>query len=98
MTASGAPRDVTAAIFGWFSSRTGTSVSAFGPLEKGALEMLLLLLLFSWRLAWPMAERQIEHRKSRLVISTRFLVVNWRSRPVAKSAYCVPNQPWTLFL
>ena len=42
----------------------------------------------SWRrlaqikqLAWPMAERQIEHRKS------CYPVVNWRSRPVAKSAY-----------
>ena len=34
-----------------------------------------------------MAERQIEHRKSCLVLSARFPVVNWRSRPVAKSAY-----------
>ena len=35
-----------------------------------------------------MAERQIGHRKSRLVLfSARFPVVNWRSRPVAKSAY-----------
>ena len=33
-----------------------------------------------------MAERQIEHRKSCLVLSARFPVVNWRSRPVAKSA------------
>ena len=31
------------------------------------------------QLALPMAERQIGHRKS------RFAVVNWRSRPVAKS-------------
>ena len=44
----------------------------------------------SWRrraqfkqLAWPMAERQIEHRKSCLVLSARFPVVNWPSRPVA---------------
>ena len=34
-----------------------------------------------------MAERQIEHRKSCLVLSARFPVVNLRSRPVAKSAY-----------
>ena len=32
-----------------------------------------------------MAERQIGHRKSWLVLSKRFPVVNWRSRPVAKS-------------
>ena len=32
-----------------------------------------------------MAERQIGHRKSWLVFSKRFPVVNWRSRPVAKS-------------
>ena len=50
----------------------------------------------SWRrraqikqLAWPMAERQIGHRKSCLVLSARFPVVNWRSRPVAKSAYLI---------
>ena len=30
-----------------------------------------------------MAERKIEHRKSCLVLSARFLVVNGRSRPVA---------------
>ena len=34
-----------------------------------------------------MAERQIGHRKSSLVLSARFPVVKWRSRPVAKSAY-----------
>ena len=34
-----------------------------------------------------MAERQIGNRKSCLVLSARFPVVNWRSRPVAKSAY-----------
>ena len=34
-----------------------------------------------------MAERQIEHCKSCLVISVRFPFVNWRSRSVAKSAY-----------
>ena len=39
------------------------------------------------QLAWPMAERQIGHRKSCLVLSARFPVANWRSRPVAKSAY-----------
>ena len=33
-----------------------------------------------------MAVRQIEHRKSCLVLSARFPVVNWRTRPVAKSA------------
>ena len=38
------------------------------------------------QLAWPMVERQIGHRKSSLVLSARFPVVNWRSRPVAKSA------------
>ena len=36
-----------------------------------------------------MAERKKEHRKSFLVLSARFPVVNWRSRPVAKSAYLV---------
>ena len=47
----------------------------------------------SWRrraqikqLAWPMAERQIGHRKSSLVIFARFSVVKRRSRSVAKSA------------
>ena len=39
------------------------------------------------QLAWPMTERQIEHQKSCLVLSVRFPIVNWRSRPVAKSAY-----------
>ena len=34
-----------------------------------------------------MAERQIEDQKSCLVLSARFPVINWRSRPVAKSAY-----------
>ena len=34
-----------------------------------------------------MAERQIEHRKSRAVISVRFPFVNWRSRSVAKLGY-----------
>ena len=49
---------------------------------------------YSWRrraqikqLAWHMVERQIEHGKSGLVLSARFPVVNWRSRPVGKSAY-----------
>ena len=48
----------------------------------------------SWRrraqvelLGWPMAVRQIGHRKSSLVPSARFPVVKWRSRSVAKSAY-----------
>ena len=35
-----------------------------------------------------MAERQIGHRKSSLVVFARFPVVKWRSRSVAKSAYC----------
>ena len=34
-----------------------------------------------------MAERQIEHRKSRAVISVRVPFVNWRSRSVAKLGY-----------
>ena len=33
-----------------------------------------------------MAERQIGHWKSSLVLSARFPVVKWRSRSVAKSA------------
>ena len=37
------------------------------------------------QLAWPVAERQIGHRKSSLVLSARFPVVKWRSRSVAKS-------------
>ena len=48
----------------------------------------------SWRrrtqikqLACPMAEWQIGHRKSSLVLSARFPVVKWRSRSVTKSAY-----------
>ena len=48
----------------------------------------------SWRrraqikqLEWTIAERQIEHRKSRSVLSARFPVVEWRSGSVAKSAY-----------
>ena len=47
----------------------------------------------SWRrraqikqLVWPMEEQQIEHRKSRLVLSARFPALNWRFRSVAKSA------------
>ena len=32
------------------------------------------------RLAWSMAERQIGHRKSCLVLSSRFPALNWRSR------------------
>ena len=36
-----------------------------------------------------MAELQIAHRKSNLVLSARFPVVKWRSRSVAKSAYLV---------
>ena len=35
--------------------------------------------------AWPMVERQIGHRKSRLVLSARFPAVTWRSRSVAFS-------------
>ena len=38
-----------------------------------------------------MAERQIEHRKSSLVLSARFPVVKWRSRSVAKSASTVED-------
>ena len=34
-----------------------------------------------------MAERQIEHRKSSLVLSALFPVVKWRSCSNAKSAY-----------
>ena len=34
-----------------------------------------------------MAERQIGHRKSCLVLSAHFPVFNWRSRPVTKSVY-----------
>ena len=36
---------------------------------------------------WPMEKRQIGHRKSCLVLSTRFPVANLRFRPVAKSSY-----------
>ena len=39
------------------------------------------------QLAWTKAEWQIGHRKSSLVLSTRFPVVKWCSRSVAKSAY-----------
>ena len=34
-----------------------------------------------------MAQRQIGHRKSSLVLTARFSVAKWRSHPVAKSAY-----------
>ena len=40
-----------------------------------------------------MAERQIGHRKSRLVLSTRFLIANRCSRSVAKSAYMSRKDP-----
>ena len=39
------------------------------------------------QLAWPMAERQIGHRKSSSVISALIPAVNWRFRSFAKSAY-----------
>ena len=42
-----------------------------------------------------MAEQQIEHRKSCLVLSARFPVVNWRSSPVAKSAKYIVALPYT---
>ena len=71
------------ATLGWFS----TSYGYFHYVKQQNRNV-------SWRrraqikqLAWPMAERQIGQRKSRLVLSARFPVVNWRSRPVAKSAY-----------
>ena len=44
-----------------------------------------------------MAERQIGHRKSCLVLSARFPVVNWCSRPVATSAYFRANKPGLCF-
>ena len=40
----------------------------------------------------PMTERQIVPRKSWLVLTARFPVVNWRSRPVAKSALANDSQ------
>ena len=61
---------------GGFSNRTGTSV------DNGVRKSN------NWLDQWQrMAERQIRHRKSCLVLSARFPVANWRSRPVAKSAY-----------
>ena len=42
-----------------------------------------------------MAERQIEHWKSCLVFSVCFPVVNWRSPPVAKSAYYLSQKDKT---
>ena len=36
-----------------------------------------------------MAGQQIGHRKLNLVLSAHFPIVNWCSRSVAKSAYCV---------
>ena len=39
-----------------------------------------------------MAQRQIGHRKSSLVLIARFPVVKWRSRSVAKSAQCQENK------
>ena len=60
-------------VLGWFSNRNRN---------------------VSWRrraqikqLAWPMAERQIGHRKSCLFLSTHFPVINWHFCLVAKSAY-----------
>ena len=38
-----------------------------------------------------MAQRQIGHRQSSLVLTARFPVVKWRSRSVAKSAYYLVN-------
>ena len=57
----------TPKLLGWFSYRTGTSV------DDGARKLN----------NWPMAERQIGHRKSCLVLSARFPVANLRSCPVA---------------
>ena len=62
---------------GWFSNRPGTSV------DDGARKIK--------QLAWSMAERQIGHRKSRLVLPARFPVVNWRSCSVAKSITNMPG-------
>ena len=44
-----------------------------------------------------MAERQIGHRKSCSVLSARFPVASWRSRPVAKSAYYIKLEPFALY-
>ena len=44
---------------------------------------------FAAVLAWPIAERQIGHRKSCSVLFAGFPIVNRRSRPVAKSAWIV---------
>ena len=41
------------------------------------------------QLPWPMGEWQIGNRKSRLVLSARFPVVNRRSRSVAKLAWAM---------
>ena len=69
-------------------------------LSKGGTQIAQICIIFALskfeanpffppvkQLAWPMAERSIEHRKSCLVLSARFPVVNRGSRPVAKSAY-----------
>ena len=44
-----------------------------------------------------MAERQIGHQKSCLVLSARFPVANWGSRPVAKSACYIKLEPLGLY-
>ena len=73
--------DIRNQSLGWFSNRTRTLV------DDGARK------LNDW--LDQMAERQIGHRKSCLVLSARFPVVNWRSRPVAKSAYYLsPGMGW----
>ena len=65
---------VTSLSIGWFSNRTGTSVD--DSVRKSN----------NWLAFWPMAERQIGHWKSSLVVFARFPVVKWRSCSVAKSA------------
>ena len=64
-----------ALLIGSFSNRMGTLVDNGARLRAQIKE-----------LAWPMAER-----KSCLVLSARFPVVNWRSSPVAKSAQKLPE-------
>ena len=77
--------------FGKASTQLKAPALILNPTEEVIVQKIGWIWLqngsVSWRrraqvkqLAWPMAEWQIEHRKSSLVLSTRFPVVKWGSR------------------
>ena len=71
---------------GWFSNRTGTSV------DDGARKSN------NWLDQWQSGK--LSNGSRGLVLSARFSIVNWRSRPVAKSAnyFWMTTKPTTKIL